>query len=298
MTSPQPETRGMNFFHADRSLRELLRLYLPADELQHLTPQFARVGDLVGGELDDLAHAADKNPPVLRHRDRQGRDVQHVDKHPAYVKMERLGFGEFALAAMSHRAVLGQPEPLHPVAKYAFQYLFAQSEFGLLCPISMTDSLTRTLVRYGDKALVDRYLPALTAGDLDTLAQGAMFMTEQAAGSDVGAATTTALRDGDAWRLYGDKWFCSNADADLALVLARPEGAETGTKGLGLFLMPRRLPDGRPNRYRTVRLKDKPGTRPMDSGEIALAGATPGLVGEAKRGFVQQAGRINHAAPP
>src|SRR3546814_3610819 len=94
----------------------------------------------------------------------------------------------------------------------------------------MTDSLTRTLVRYGDKALVDRYLPALTAGDLDTLAQGAMFMTEQAAGSDVGAATTTALRDGDAWRLYGDKWFCSNADADLALVLARPEGAETGTK--------------------------------------------------------------------
>src|SRR3546814_4536828 len=77
----------------------------------------------------------------------------------------------------------------------------------------MTDSLTRTLVRYGDKALIDRYLPALTAGDLDALAQGAMFMTEQAAGSDVGAATTTALRDGDAWRLYGDKWFCSNADA-------------------------------------------------------------------------------------
>src|SRR3546814_7379616 len=120
-------------------------------------------------------------------------------------------------------------------------------------------------------------------------------MTEQAAGSDVGAATTTALRDGDAWRLYGDKWFFSNADADLALVLARPEGAETGTKGLGLFLMPRRLPDGRPNRYRIVRLKDKLGTRSMASGEIALEGATAWLVGEPNRGFVQMAEMINQS---
>src|SRR3546814_13991969 len=55
MTSPQPDTRGMNFFHADRSLRELLELYLPADELQHLTTQFPRVGDLVGGALAALA---------------------------------------------------------------------------------------------------------------------------------------------------------------------------------------------------------------------------------------------------
>ncbi|WP_258403344.1 acyl-CoA dehydrogenase family protein, partial [Burkholderia multivorans] len=57
--------------------------------------------------------------------------------------------------------------------------------------------------------------------DFDTLYQGAMFMTEQAAGSDVGRIATRAARDTDAqgdtvWRLYGDKWFCSNADADLA----------------------------------------------------------------------------------
>jgi alkylation response protein AidB-like acyl-CoA dehydrogenase len=39
-------------------------------------------------------------------------------------------------------------------------------------------------------------------------------------------------------RSYGEKWFCSNADGDVAVLLARPEGAQAGGCGLGLFLMP------------------------------------------------------------
>ena len=59
-----------------------------------------------------------------------------------------------------------------------------------------------------------------------------MFMTERFAGSDVGATATRAVpQSGDHWLLYGDKWFCSNADADLALVLARPEGAPAAPPG-------------------------------------------------------------------
>jgi alkylation response protein AidB-like acyl-CoA dehydrogenase len=292
---PQPETRGVNFYEADRSLRDLLSLYLPDDERRHLTPHFARLGALVGDRLDDLAAAADRNPPVLHPRDRQGRDAGRIEKHPAYRELERIAFSEFEMAAMSHRPALGWPQPIHPVAKYTFQYLFSQSEFGLMCPLSMTDSLTRTLRRFGDKALVDRYLPALLAGEADAFAQGAMFMTEQEAGSDVGATATVAVPDGDAWRLHGDKWFCSNADADLALVLARPEGGSAGTRGLGLFLMPRLLPDGTRNAYRVIRLKDKLGTRSMASGEIALNGAQAWLVGALERGFVQMAEMINQS---
>ncbi len=292
---PQPETRGANFFAIDRSLRDLLTLYLPEEDRRHLEPHFMRLGALIGDRLDDLAAAADRNPPVLHPRDRQGRDVGHVEKHPAYRELERLAFSEFEMAAMSHRPALGWPKPIHHVAKYTFQYLFSQSEFGLMCPLSMTDSLTRTLRRFGDKALVDRYLPALLAGEADAFAQGAMFMTEQEAGSDVGATVTVAVPDGDAWRLHGDKWFCSNADADMALVLARPEGGSAGTRGLGLFLLPRILPDGTPNRYRVIRLKDKLGTRSMASGEITLNGASAWLVGELERGFVQIAEMINQS---
>ena len=206
-----------------------------------------------------------------------------------------LAFGEFALASLSHRPALGWDKPLSAASKYALTYLFAQSEFGLLCPVNMTDSLTRTIRRFADDKLLERYLPGLLAQDADGQLQGAMFMTERFAGSDVGATETRATPSGDHWLLTGDKWFCSNADADLALVLARPEGAPAGTAGLGLFLMPRTLPSGAPNRYRIVRLKEKLGTRAMASGEITLEGAAAWLVGDLNQGFKQMTEMVNQS---
>jgi alkylation response protein AidB-like acyl-CoA dehydrogenase len=291
----QPESRGLDFYQSDRSLAALLGLYLPAPELAHMLPHFERLGRLVGGELDDLARDADKTPPRLEPRNRQGEDRQTIVKAPAYRAMEQLAFGEFALAALSHRPALGWPKPLSAASKYALTYLFAQSEFGLLCPVNMTDSLTRTIRRFADERMLERYLPGLLAEEIDEQTQGAMFMTERFAGSDVGATETRAVADGDHWRLYGDKWFCSNADAGLALVLARPEGAPAGTAGLGLFLMPRTLPSGEPNRYRIVRLKDKLGTRAMASGEIVLEGASAWLVGDANQGFKQMTEMVNQS---
>ena len=59
-----------------------------------------------------------------------------------------------------------------------------------------------------------------------------MFLTERQGGSDVGANTTRAVPDGDEWRLFGDKHFCSNVDAEMFIVLARPDGAPDGRGGL------------------------------------------------------------------
>jgi acyl-CoA dehydrogenase len=115
-----------------------------------------------------------------------------------------------------------------PIVKYALTYLFVQAEFGLCCPLSMTDSLTRTLRKFGDPALVEQ-IPAAAdhAGLRRPAAQGAMFMTEQAP-APTSATTTRAVPDAAGrWQLalYGDKWFCSNPDAGLAMVLARIDGA-------------------------------------------------------------------------
>ena len=72
------------------------------------------------------------------------------NKHPAYVEMERLALSEFGLAAMSHREeTLGWKGKMPPLVKYVLTYLFVQAEFGLCCPVSMTDSLTRTLKKFG-----------------------------------------------------------------------------------------------------------------------------------------------------
>jgi alkylation response protein AidB-like acyl-CoA dehydrogenase len=289
-----PDSRGINLYSADPGLETLLGLYLPEDLRDFLKPHLLKLGALAGSEFDELAARADRNPPQLHQRTRGGEDRQWIEKHPDYRRLEEAAFGEYGLAAMSHRAgVLGWPERMPPAAKYALSYLFVQAEFGVCCPLSMTDSLARTLARFGDAALVARYLPGLTSQDMDALSQGAMFMTEQGAGSDVGATATRAVKDGNAWRLYGDKWFCSNADASLALVLARPDGAPAGTRGLSLFLLPRTLEDGAANSYRIIRLKDKLGTRGMASGEIRLEGALAYLVGDEARGFAQMADMIN-----
>jgi hypothetical protein len=123
--------------------------------------------------------------------------------------------------------------------------------------------------------------------------KGTQFMTEKSGGSDVGALECEARQEGGEWRLYGEKWFCSHTDADLALILARPQGAAAGTRGLGLFAMPRRLEDGGRNRYRIARLKDKLGTRSMASGEIRLEGAFAWQVGELRAGFKQMLDQVN-----
>ncbi|MBX3645750.1 MAG: acyl-CoA dehydrogenase family protein [Rubrivivax sp.] len=293
---PVPDQHGVNLYDSDPDLGRLLPLYLPASVLLHLQPHLQQLGALAGGALDTLAQTADKHPPTLEHRTRSGIDAQRIVKHPAYVEMERVAFSQYGLAAMSHRAgVFGWDTPLPAAAKYALTYLFVQAEFGLCCPLSMTDSLTRTLRKFGAPDLVDRYLPNLTTQAFDDLSQGAMFMTEQGAGSDVAATATRAEPDGDAYKLYGDKWFCSNPDAGLAMVLARIDGAPAGMKGVSLFLLPRRREDGSANAYRIVRLKDKLGTRSMASGEIRLEGARAFLVGEAGRGFQQMADMVNNS---
>ncbi len=296
LASALPDSRGLNLYRADPGYRGLLALYLDPALYTHLEPHFDRRGALAGSELDVRAAEADRNAPVLHHRTRTGEDRQWIEKHPSYRRLEEVAFSEYGLAAMSHRGgVLGWPRPMPPLAKYALTYLYVQAEFGVCCPLSMTDAAARTIARFADPALAARYLPGLTGQDLDTMTQGAMFITEQGAGSDAGASVTVARREegGDAWRLTGEKWFCSNADAGVALVLARPEGAPEGTKGLSLFVLPRVLPDGRSNSYRIIRLKEKLGTRGMASGEILLEGAQAYLVGDPQRGFLQMADMIN-----
>src|ERR1700722_7415736 len=289
-----PDTSGMNFYRADPALTDLLRIHLPDALFRHIEPHLDRLGALAGGHLDECARLADRHVPVLHQRDRFGRDAQWIEYHPAYRELERHAFGEFGIHAMSLRkGILGWPQTYPVVAKHAFTFLFNQAEFGLGCPINVTDGCAKRLSRFGDEALRARYLDGLTQTDMAKLTQGGQFMTEKEGGSDVGKLTTTAVPEGDHGRLSGGRWFCSNADAEVVMLLARPEGAVGGTRGVGLFLMPRKLEDGSPNHYRIVRLKDKLGTRSMASGEIKLKGAIAYAVGKLDRGFVQMAEMVN-----
>jgi acyl-CoA dehydrogenase len=290
---PLPTTDGLDLAEQDANLLPALRVRARPDDAARAEPLLRELGALAGGELGDLARAANANPPVLRQYDARGERIDEVVHHPAYRELCRLGFERFQLAAMSHRPALGWPTPVPHIVKYALSYVFAQGEFGVLCPISMTDSAARVLRRFGGPELAAPYLEGLTAPRLEDQLTGAMFVTERQGGSDVGATGTEARPDGTHWRLSGQKWFASNVDADVVLTLARlPDGAP-GTRGLGLFLVPRRCPDGTRNGYRIDRLKDKLGTRSMATGEVTLAGAFALPVGDLGQGFRQMAEMIN-----
>ncbi len=289
-----PDCHGENFYEIDPAFRTLLKHYMAPALHAHLEPHLTRLGGIAGGRLDALARIADVHQPVLHARDAFGRDADWIEYHPSYREMERIAFDDFGLHAMSHRGgVLNWPEPMGALAKYAIKYLFVQGEFGLMCPVSLCDTAAFMVNRYAAPEIRDRYLPRMTALDGDEMWTGTQFMTEQAGGSDVARLEVEGhLEDGE-WRIHGDKWFCSHADSDIILLLARTGSMAEGSRGLSLFLVPRRLEDGSRNAYRTMRLKSKMGTRSMATGEIRFEGATAYLMGAEGRGLRQVMDQVN-----
>src|SRR5438105_3348693 len=299
-----PTTEGINFFSADTDLSFILKRHLSEEDYERAEIILSEMCAVSSEKMDSLAEEANRQGPVLVQFDKKGQRVDEVIFHPAYHESERIAYQDFAIAACSHRdGAPGWPGKVAQPVKFALGYLGMQAEAGVFCPVSMTDALARVLERYGSEPLKRRFLSGLTALTMVELNQGAMFLTEKQGGSDVGLTSTVAKprlsnnisENGlqPEWELWGEKWFCSNVSADLILTLARPEGAPGGTRGLGLFLVPRLLDDGMHNAYTINRLKDKLGTRSMATGEVTLQGAQAYLVGNRERGFVQMTEMIN-----
>lgn len=284
----------MSFYTADIALTRLIERHVPDGDRELLEPLLQRLGDDVAQRIDPLADTADKNPPTLRAFAKDGQPANEIVYHPAYTEMADILLGEYGLAAVSHHPIHGWSAKPPQLVKYLMTYLYTQAEFGLACPINMTDSAARTLrLHGGDDPQITEAVRRLTATGPDRLT-GAMFMTELQAGTDIAMTEAVAQRDGEHWRLYGRKWFASNAGADITLVLARfPGGEDASTRGVGLFMMPRHKPDGALNDYRIERLKDKLGTRSMASGEVTMHGAYAVQVGELDRGFRQMTEMVN-----
>ena len=173
-----PDTRGENYWDLDPSLRSLLPLYMDPALLAHLTPHMAELGELAGGRLGALADTCERHEPVLHRRDRYGRDEEWLEFHPAYREMESIAFGRFGMHAMTNRAgVLGWPDKMPPIAKYVFHYLFSQAEFGLLCPVNLTDSSSHLVDLFGTEEIRARFLPGMWSQEMGELIRCAQFMT-------------------------------------------------------------------------------------------------------------------------
>jgi len=170
-----------------------------------------------------------------------------------------------------------------------------------ICPL-LSQGQIEALEHHADDRVRELCLPRLIAGDWT----GTMNLTEPQAGSDVGAVRTRAEPDGaGGYRITGQKIYISWGDHDVAenvchLVLARLPDAVPGTKGISLFLVPKRLPDaegraGVANAVRTVSLEHKLGLHGSPTCVMEFDGATGWLIGAPHSGMAAMFTMMNNA---
>ncbi|MGA2811857.1 MAG: acyl-CoA dehydrogenase family protein [Candidatus Acidiferrum sp.] len=229
------------------------------------------------GEGVAISQAIDRaGTPWMRMFDRFGKRVDEILYPREYQTILKRGYR----SGVVWRAL----EEKSLIPTYLLIYNISFHDPGICCPYTVSLGSTVPLAKYGSAELQGRFLPQLLRKD-DSVWQGATWMTEIKGGSDLGAAVETVARPaGACWLLTGDKYFASNANAELAVVAARPEGAAAGVRGLSLFLVPRYRNDGELN-YFIRRLKDKIATRSVPTGEIELRSSEGYLLGSADSGI-------------
>ena len=272
---------GLDWYALDPNLRLILDRLLPdADERAVAEEHVARFGPLIGQRVAPRAEVTDKHGPQLRRYDKWGQETAEVVHHPSWIE------NKADLVRAGYTSDRGSA-----VVAASLNYLACQAETALICALGMTTAAADIVERYAPDSVRADVVGRLTSDDPEVAWEGGMFLTERQGGSDVGANTTRAVQDGDEWLLYGEKFFCSNIDADVFIVLARPDGAPEGSRGLGTFIVPRNLPDGAPNGFTMKRLKPKLGTVGVPTGEVFLEGARAWLAGSRQQSATGDAAR-------
>lgn len=273
---PFLETSDANWYEDDGLLQRLLARYRgPAAE-----EDLGAWGEEVAGPLRRLAEesARPENRPWLRRFDAYSRRVDEVMLPGSTLEALREVEGRHRLGAVHG----------NPFEFYAKWYLYYQNgEAGVACSMACTDGLVRALEALGDQPEHRAAVENVRGSTAERVYHGAQFVTEIQGGSDVPANVLEARPDGEWFRLFGQKWFCSNINADYFLVTGRPDGAPAGRRGVGLFLVPAYLEEGgwQRNGYTVDRLKEKLGTRELATAEVTFDGALAHPVGPLERGL-------------
>ncbi|MFB6189264.1 MAG: acyl-CoA dehydrogenase family protein [Halapricum sp.] len=284
--------RECNYWRLDRSLRFAARRHYPDRDFEWAAERLDEWGEIVGTTIADNADVIDRHGPTLHTYDEYGERYNHVEYHPAQFENERLAY-EHGIVADSFRPPPGRSERLGLRHHLLMNGLLAYADPGFACPVAMTGGVALVLDGFDDGSL-SSYFHGLTAREYEDAIEGAMFLTEKQGGSDVGANEVRAEKaDDGTYRLSGEKWFCSNLDAEGTLSLARRPDAPEGTAGLSLFLVPHTREDGTLNAQTYRRLKDKLGTISVPTGEVVFEGAKAYLVGEPERGFKYMTEMLN-----
>jgi putative acyl-CoA dehydrogenase len=286
VSNQPPPFEEVNLFTSDIALQAAVQAAGGAVHEERLEAFGAAAG---AAETALWAAQANENPPRLMAFDRYGQRLDEVEFHPAYHRLMALGLTAGVSSAAWEGAAAGY------VLHTALEFMMAQAEPGVCCPMTMTAAAPAALRHHPGVAAA--WVPRIVASHYDPSSQPAagksgvtigMAMTEKQGGSDVRTNTTRAVRHGEGYALTGHKWFCSAPMSDAFLTLAYADG------GLTCFLVPRWTPDGERNAIYLMRLKDKLGDRANASAEIEYHGAYAERVGEEGRGVRTIIDMVHH----
>jgi alkylation response protein AidB-like acyl-CoA dehydrogenase len=181
-----------------------------------------------------------------------------------------------------------------------FEILQAGNLAFSLCPM-LTQGAAEAIEKNGTARQKRLYLPKMISGEWT----GTMNLTEPQAGSDLAALATRAEADGDNWRLTGQKIFITWGEHDMAdnivhLVLARLPNSPPGSRGLSLFLAPKRLVNedgslGAENNLKCGSIEHKLGIHASPTCVMLYEGAQAELVGAPNQGLAAMFVMMNAA---
>jgi alkylation response protein AidB-like acyl-CoA dehydrogenase len=286
-------------------IRFALRHAAGFDEIARLPGYEEATADVVDHILEEAGRfAAEVVGPLNQSGDREGSRLENgVVRTPAGFKeayRQFVGGGWNSVSVPAEHGGQGLPWALNAAVTEMWD---AANTAWSLCPM-LTVGAIEALSAHGTPEQQRLFLPKLVTGEWT----GTMNLTEPQAGSDVGALRTRALREGDKFRIRGQKIFITYGDQDYTdnvvhLVLARIEGAPQGVKGISLFLVPKVLVDadgtlGPRNDLRPVSLEHKLGIHASPTCVMAFGeneGALGTLIGRENDGMACMFTMMNNA---
>ncbi len=248
--------------------------------------------DIVAGALDEAGRfIADQIAPLARVGDQQG-TVRNDDGtvttpegyKEAYARLIESGW----LAAAFPERWGGSDLPLTVTLPILEMITSADMAFSL-CAM-LTYGAAEMLLQHGSERQRETYLEKLVSGEWT----GTMVLTEESAGSDVGAVKAKAVRNDDGtYTITGTKIFITFGDHDLTdnivhLVLARTPDAAPGTRGISCFVVPKYLPNGEDNDVTCVSIEHKLGIHASPTCVLSFGdtkGSIGTIIGEEQQGM-------------
>jgi len=274
---------GFNYYADDPFIQKVVQ-YFAVDNWPAVDQAARNLSAKASYRWRDLAERAARpeNRPHVLHYDGHHHRIDRIVRPMETLAMEQEVFAEALFSGQTY-----------PWVRLIKMYLIYQNgEACIACPLTCTEGLVAILDAFADTPETRQILAHCKEGLEGDFAIGAQYLTEIQGGSDVPANVLEAVSDGDTWKLYGTKFFCSATHADYAVVTAKPAGTET----IGIFVVPSWMPGNKAkeirNGFSIDRIKWKMGTCELTTGEITFNGAVAYPVGPLERGLAHVVGVV------